>query len=87
MAAVGERMVVRPGEGRITAESPVGVVEKVHGRRTNGLISIIEHPITPGALARPTPTPILTSGRTYSRAMSALGSATRSSLASPARTS
>ena len=49
----GERMVVAPGEGRITVDGPVGVVEKVHGRRTNGVISIVEHPIAPGALVLP----------------------------------
>jgi hypothetical protein len=53
MAAAGERMVVEPGEGRITVDGPVGVVEKIHGRRTNGLISIVEHPIAPGALVPP----------------------------------
>jgi len=51
--AEGERMVVAPGEGRITVEGPVGVVEKIHGRRTNGVISIVEHPIAPGALVPP----------------------------------
>jgi len=49
----GERMVVGPGEGRITVDGPVGVVEKVHGRRTNGVISIVEHPIAPGVLVPP----------------------------------
>jgi quercetin dioxygenase-like cupin family protein len=49
----GERMVVEPGEGRITVDGPVGVVEKVHGRRTNGVISIVEHPIAPGVLVPP----------------------------------
>ena len=49
----GERMVVRPGEGRVTVAGPVGVVEKVHGRRTNGVISIVEHPIAPGHLVPP----------------------------------
>ena len=49
----GERMLVGPGEGRITVEGRVGVVEKVHGRRTNGLMSIVEHPIAPGALVPP----------------------------------
>ena len=51
--AEGERLVVRPGEGRVTAEGPVGVVEKVHGRRTNGVMSIVEHPIAPGFLVPP----------------------------------
>jgi quercetin dioxygenase-like cupin family protein len=46
-------MVVAPGEGRVTVEGPVGVVEKVHGRRTNGVISIVEHPIAPGVLVPP----------------------------------
>lgn len=50
---VRERMVVGPGEGRVTVEGPVGVVEKLHGRRTNGVISIVEHPIAPGALVAP----------------------------------
>ena len=49
----GERLVIGPDEGRITVEGPVGVVEKVHGRRTNGVISIVEHPIAPGALVPP----------------------------------
>ena len=52
-SAEGGRMVVAPGEGRVTVEGPVGVVEKVHGRRTNGVISIVEHPIAPGALVPP----------------------------------
>lgn len=46
-------MVVRSGEGRTTVDGPVGVVEKVNGRRTNGVISIVEHPIDPGALVPP----------------------------------
>lgn len=53
MSTVDARMVVEPGEGRVTVEGPVGVVEKVHGRRTNGVISIVEHPIAPGVLVPP----------------------------------
>jgi quercetin dioxygenase-like cupin family protein len=52
-STIGERMMVGPDEGRVTVEGPVGVVEKVHGRRTNGVISIIEHPIAPGVLVPP----------------------------------
>jgi quercetin dioxygenase-like cupin family protein len=50
---VSERMLVDPGEGRVTVEGPVGVIEKIHGRRTNGVISIVEHPIAPGVLVPP----------------------------------
>src|SRR5919108_581525 len=51
--AVSEGMVVGPSEGRVTVDGPVGVIEKVHGRRTNGVISIVEHPVTPGVLVPP----------------------------------
>lgn len=50
---VGEQLLVGPGEGRTTVDGPVGVVEKVHGRQTNGTISIVEHPIAAGALVLP----------------------------------
>ena len=48
-----EPMVVRPGEGRVTVDGPVGVVEILHGRRSDGVISIVEHPIVPGVLVPP----------------------------------
>jgi quercetin dioxygenase-like cupin family protein len=48
-----ERLMVAPDDGRVTVDGPVGVVEKVHGRRTNGVISIVEHPIAPGVLVPP----------------------------------
>lgn len=53
LSKVDERMVVSPTEGRVTVDGPVGVVEKIHGRRTNGVMSIVEHPIAPGVLVPP----------------------------------
>jgi len=53
VSTVGEQMLVGPTDGQVTVEGPVGVVEKVHGRRTNGVISIIEHPIAVGVLVPP----------------------------------
>jgi quercetin dioxygenase-like cupin family protein len=53
VSTVDEQMLVGPTDGRVTVEGPVGVVEKVHGRRTNGVISIVEHPIAVGVLVPP----------------------------------
>ena len=53
ITAIDGRMLVGPTEGRVTVEGPVGVVEKVHGRRTNGVMSIVEHPIAVGVLVPP----------------------------------
>lgn len=48
-----QRFVVGPEEGEILQEAAVGVVAKIWGTETNGVISIVEHPVAPGALVPP----------------------------------
>jgi quercetin dioxygenase-like cupin family protein len=50
---VERRMLVEAGEGQILMEGPVGAIQKIGGERTNGVISIVEHPIQPGVLVPP----------------------------------
>jgi quercetin dioxygenase-like cupin family protein len=50
---VGRTLLIGPGEGQEVRFPGGGVVFKVFGEQTGGLVSIVEHPIEPGALAPP----------------------------------
>jgi quercetin dioxygenase-like cupin family protein len=52
-AAMTQSMLIRRDGGRVTVAGPFGVVEKVPSHRTNGVISIVEHPVAPGILVPP----------------------------------
>lgn len=45
--------VIQPGEGREGSLGSIGVVFKLFGEQTNGLVSIVEHPFPVGALVPP----------------------------------
>lgn len=47
------RLTVGPSEGLEVSLGAVGVVFKISGEDTGGLLSIVEHPIAPGALVPP----------------------------------
>lgn len=47
------RLTVGPSEGQGVSLGAVGVVFKLSGADTGGLLSIVEHPIAPGALVPP----------------------------------
>jgi quercetin dioxygenase-like cupin family protein len=48
-----KRWLIKPDEGRAVRFPGGGVVFKLFGEQTGGLMSIVEHPIEPGALAPP----------------------------------
>src|SRR5436853_5075462 len=50
---VAKKLLIEPREGREVRFPGGGVVFKLFGEQTNGLLSIVEHPISPGALAPP----------------------------------
>jgi len=53
-AAVGEsRFLVAPDAGVVTMQGPLGVITKIHGSTTNGVISIVEHPVSGRTLVPP----------------------------------
>jgi quercetin dioxygenase-like cupin family protein len=39
------RFLVRPDDGRVVMEGPMGVITKIPGTATNRVISIVEHPV------------------------------------------
>ena len=47
-----ELTIVQPGEGDETFLGTIGVVFKLFGEQTNGLVSIVEHPFPVGACRR-----------------------------------
>jgi quercetin dioxygenase-like cupin family protein len=47
------RYLVEPAGGMVVLEGTVGVVTKVPGGRTNGVIAIVEHPVAGRALVPP----------------------------------
>jgi quercetin dioxygenase-like cupin family protein len=53
MMRTDTRLFVRPGEGQEVSFGGVGVVFKLSGEETGGLLSIVEHPVAPGALVPP----------------------------------
>lgn len=52
-AEAPELTVVRPGEGEERGLGSIGVVFKLFGEQTNGLVSIVEHPFPVGACVPP----------------------------------
>ena len=48
-----ELTVIRPGEGEERNLGTIGVVFKLFGEQTNGLVSIVEHPFPVGACVPP----------------------------------
>src|SRR4051794_38421974 len=53
-AIVGEsRFLVAPDAGVVTIEGSVGVITKVHGTTTRGVISIVEPPVAGRTLVPP----------------------------------
>jgi quercetin dioxygenase-like cupin family protein len=55
MADMQKSFLVSPGAGEVLQppEAGVGVVAKIWGEQTNGILSIVEHPVQPGALVPP----------------------------------
>ncbi len=54
VAAVARLKVVQPGEGDVGGLAPgVGVVFKIDGEDSGGVLSIVEHPFAVGALVPP----------------------------------
>ena len=45
--------IVHPGEGKEASLGTIGVVFKLFGEQTNGLVSIVEHPFPVGACVPP----------------------------------
>lgn len=45
--------VVRPGNGETIRLGGLGIVYKIKGEATGGLVSVVEHPIEPGVLVPP----------------------------------
>jgi len=52
-AEAPELTVVRPGEGEERGLGSIGVVFKLFGEQTNGMVSIVEHPFPVGACVPP----------------------------------
>lgn len=52
-ATVPDLHVVQPGEGLEADLGTIGVVFKLLGEQTNGLVSVVEHPFPVGALVPP----------------------------------
>jgi quercetin dioxygenase-like cupin family protein len=51
--AIDSRYLVKPAGGKVVLEGTVGVVTKVPGTATQGLIAIVEHPVAPRTLVPP----------------------------------
>jgi len=49
----GKRFLVEPADGKVVREGPVGVITKIPSTATNGVISIVEHPVAPRILVPP----------------------------------
>jgi mannose-6-phosphate isomerase-like protein (cupin superfamily) len=45
--------LVEPQGGQVVMEGPLGVVTKIPGAATNGVMSIVEHPVAPRLLVPP----------------------------------
>ena len=52
-ASAATRFLVEPADGKVVMEGPLGVVTKIPGTETNGVISIVEHPVAPRLLVPP----------------------------------
>ena len=55
MTQVGavSKFLVRPDDGRVVLEGPMGVITKIPGTATNRVISIVEHPVAGRILVPP----------------------------------
>src|SRR3954451_23948055 len=51
--AADSRYLVEPGGGKVVLEGTVGVVTKVPGTATDGVIAIVEHPVGARTLVPP----------------------------------
>jgi quercetin dioxygenase-like cupin family protein len=51
--AAPSRFLVKPADGRVVMEGPLGVVTKIPGTATNRVISIVEHPVAGRILVPP----------------------------------
>lgn len=47
------RFLVEPSDGTVVMQGPVGVITKIPGTATNGVIAIVEHPVAPRILVPP----------------------------------
>jgi quercetin dioxygenase-like cupin family protein len=45
--------LVEPAAGQVVMQGPLGVITKIPGTKTNGVISIVEHPVAPRILVPP----------------------------------
>ncbi len=45
--------LIEPGDGKVVMEGPLGVITKIPGSATNGVIAIVEHPVAPRILVPP----------------------------------
>ncbi len=48
-----QRFLVEPAGGAVVMQGPLGVITKIPGTSTNGVISIVEHPVAPRLLVPP----------------------------------
>ena len=53
LASAETRFLVEPADGKVVMQGPLGVVTKIPGTETNGVISIVEHPVAPRLLVPP----------------------------------
>ena len=51
--AIDSRYLVEPAGGKVVLEGTVGVITKVPGTATDGVIAIVEHPVAPRTLVPP----------------------------------
>ena len=51
--AADSRYLVEPAGGEVVLEGTVGVITKVPGSATDGVMAIVEHPVAPRALVPP----------------------------------
>jgi quercetin dioxygenase-like cupin family protein len=47
------RFLVGPADGQVVLEGRLGVITKIHGRETNGEMSVVEHPVAGRTLVPP----------------------------------
>ena len=52
-AATAHPFLVEPAGGEVVMQGPLGVVTKIPGPATNGVISIVEHPVSARLLVPP----------------------------------
>ena len=50
---VDSGFLVAPAGGKVVMQGPLGVLTKIPGTKTNGVISIVEHPVAPRLLVPP----------------------------------